>query len=91
MNTVEDYKGECQRLNEALDWLIYNNVASSRKELARIVKYAKTNKITLNQEENQTNDTSYEKDTNITYENETNKIEIIKKYFTKFLLVIDCP
>ena len=38
-------------------------------------KKDKTNKITLNQEENQTNDTSYEKDTNITYENETNKIE----------------
>ena len=38
-------------------------------------KKDKTNKITLKQKENQTNETTYEKDTNITYENETNKIE----------------
>ena len=42
MNTVEEYKGECQRLNEALDWLIYNNVASSRKELARLVGFSES-------------------------------------------------
>lgn len=38
-------------------------------------KKDKTNKITLKQKENQVNETTYEKNTNITYENEINKIE----------------
>lgn len=42
MNTVEEYNGECQRLNDVFDWLIFNNVASSRKELAKVIGFSES-------------------------------------------------
>lgn len=32
----------CQRLNEALDWLIYNKLATSRKDLARVIGFSES-------------------------------------------------
>jgi len=42
MNTVEEYNGECQRLNDVFDWLIFNNLASSRKDLAKVIGFSES-------------------------------------------------